>query len=98
MDRREAEQSAAATITPRPDRHYPAGRVIISELGQQRGGSLSSPLCREKGNDDKENLLEIGGKKKKKEKGIAPTGNERKGNATGRREWCLRFLGTYRRV
>lgn len=30
-------QVAAETIMPRPDRHYPACRVIISELGQRRG-------------------------------------------------------------
>lgn len=33
----EAAQVAAETIMPRPDRHYPACRVIISELGQRRG-------------------------------------------------------------
>lgn len=36
-EREEAAQVAAETIMPRPDRHYPACRVIISELGQRRG-------------------------------------------------------------
>lgn len=33
-------QAAAETIMPRADRHYPAGGVIISELGQRRGEQI----------------------------------------------------------